>query len=78
MKSIKVQKWDLAAQVRDMERIKSKEIFNILNTGGEFVDWNTCDKIIDNHCNQVYNCSIYDTHSLKQIIRQKRLKDIGI
>jgi hypothetical protein len=73
------QKYEKAAIARDKERIKSKEIFNILIPDGEFIDWNTCDKIIDDYCKQVYNCSIYDySLCLKNINRQIKLKDLGI
>ena len=36
------------------------------------------DKLIDDYCMSNYEVSIYDTYSLTQIIRQKRLNDLGI
>ena len=79
VKAIKKQKYDLAAQFRDSEREKSKEIWKILNPDGEFVDWNTCDKVIDDYCLQVYNCSTYDyALCVKSIERVKKLRELGI
>jgi hypothetical protein len=34
--------------------------------------------MIDDYCMSKYEVSIYDTYSLTQIIRQKRLNDLGI
>ena len=79
VKFIKRQNYQFAAEARDKERQKSKEICSILNPGGEFVDWNTCDKIIDDYCRQVYNCSTYDySLCIKSIERLKKLNDLGI
>ena len=79
VKLIRKQNFQMAADFRDKEREKSKEIFNILNPGGEFVDWNTCDKIINDYCLQVYNCSTYDySLCIKSIERVKKLNDLGI
>jgi hypothetical protein len=79
VKYIKVQNYQMAAEARDKEREKSKEIWRILNPDGEFIDWNTCDKIIDDYCLQAYNCSTYDyALCVKSIERAKKLKDLGI
>ena len=65
--------------IRDKEREKSKEICSILNPNGEFVDYNTYDKIIDDYCKQVYNCSTYNySLCIKSIERVKKLNDLGI
>lgn len=79
VKAIKKQKYDLAAQFRDKERIASKNLFKILNPDVEFVDYNTCDRLIDDYCLQVYNCSTYNyALCVKTIERIKKLKDLGI
>jgi len=79
VRSVKRQSWQVAAEIRDKERLKSKEIWQILAPGGEFVDWNTCDKIIDDYCLQVYNCSTYDySLCVKSIERVKKLRELGI
>ncbi len=79
VRAIKIQKYDLAANHRDKERIKSKEIFDILNPGAQFIDYNNCDKIIDDYCKQVYNCSTYNySLCVKSIERIKKLNDLGI
>lgn len=79
VKFIRTQNYQFAAEIRDIERQKSKEICSILNPEGEFVDWNTCDKIIDDYCNQVYNCSTYDySLCIKSIQRVRKLNDLGI
>jgi hypothetical protein len=79
VKAIKKQSYQFAAEFRDKERQKSKEIWRILNPDGEFVDWITCDKIIDDYCLQVYNCSTYDyALCVKSIERIKKLRQLGI
>jgi len=79
VKFIKNQNFQFAAEVRDKERVKSKEICDIINPGGEFVNYNTYDKIIDDYCKQVYNCSTYDYSTcVKAIMRAKKLNDLGI
>ena len=79
VKAIKRQSYQIAAEFRDKEREKSKEVWRVLNPDGEFVDWSTCDKIIDDYCLQVYNCSTYDyTLCVKSIERVKKLRELGI
>lgn len=79
VRAVKRQSWNVAAEIRDKERLKSKEIWKILNPDGEFVDWNTCDKIINDYCLQVYNSSIYDySLCVKSIERVKKLRELGI
>ena len=74
VKFIKKQNFQFAAEVRDKEREKSKEICSILNPNGEFVDYNTYDKIIDDYCKQVYNCSTYNySLCIKSIERVKNI-----
>ncbi len=79
VKFIKIQNYEFAAQARDKERQKSKEICELLIPDSEFVNWNTCDKIIDDYCVQIYNCSSYNySKCIKSINRFKKLKDLGI
>lgn len=79
VKAIKRHNYETAANIRDKEREKSKELFNILNPDSKFVDWNTCDKVIDDYCLQVYNCSTYNYElCVKSIERVRKLNDLGI
>lgn len=76
---VRRQNFQMAAEVRDKERQKSKEICNILNPGGEWVSWNNCDNMIDDYCKQVHNCSTYDySLCIKAIERVRKLNDLGI
>ena len=75
----KTQNWQLAAETRDKEREMSKQISNILIPDSEFVNWSTCDKIIDSYCKQNYNCSAYKSLlCIKSIQRIKKLNNLGI
>jgi hypothetical protein len=73
------QKFEKAAIARDSERHYSVKLYELLNNNKvtDF-NYNKFDESINLYCLEKYGCSIYDTHSLKQIIRQKRLKDLGI
>jgi hypothetical protein len=73
------QKFEKAAIARDSERQYSVKLYELLNNNKvtDF-NYNKFDESINLYCLEKYGCSIYDTHSLKQIIRQKRLKDLGI
>ena len=77
--AISHQKYDKAANARDEERQYSVKLYELLNNDkvSDF-NYNKFDESINLYCLEKYGCSIYDTHSLKQIIRQKRLKDLGI
>ena len=77
--AISSQKYEKAANARDEERQYSVSLYQLLS--GDKVDtfdYNKFDKMIDDYCMSKYEVSIYDTSSLTQIIRQKRLKDLGI
>lgn len=82
-KAIYSQKYELAASSRDEERQISKKIYESL-TGdkSEKFDWNKFEESIDNYCISEYGFSIKDVNSLKQMIkqmiRQRNLKDLGI
>jgi len=77
--AISHQKFEKAANARDEERQYSVKLYELLNNDkvSDF-NYNKFDESINLYCLEKYGCSIYDTHSLKQIIRQKRLKDLGI
>jgi hypothetical protein len=77
--AISHQKFEKAAIDRDSERQYSVKLYELLNNNKvtDF-NYNKFDESINLYCLEKYGCSIYDTHSLKQIIRQKRLKDLGI
>jgi len=77
--AISHQKYEKAANARDEERQYSVKLYELLNNDkvSDF-NYNKFDESINLYCLEKYGCSIYDTHSLKQIIRQKRLKDLGI
>jgi len=77
--AISCQKYEIAANARDSERKHSVDLYELLS--GDKVkafDYNKFDKMIDDYCMSKYKVSIYDTYSLTQIIRQKRLNDLGI
>jgi hypothetical protein len=77
--AISHQRYEEAASARDTERKHSVDLYELLSGDKvEAFDYNKFDKLIDDYCMSEYEVSIYDTHSLKQIIRQKRLKDLGI
>jgi len=77
--AISHQRYEEAASARDKERQYSVSLYELLSSNKvETFDYNKFDKMIDDYCISRYEVSIYDTHSLKQIIRQKRLKDLGI
>ncbi len=82
--AISCQKYEKAANARDSERKYSVDLYELLSgdkveafAPGKF-DYNKFDKMIDDYCMSKYKVSIYDTHSLTQIVRQKRLNDLGI
>jgi hypothetical protein len=77
--AISHQKYEKAASARDDERQYSVKLYELLinNKVSDF-DYNKFDECIDNYCISEYGFSIKDTDSLKQIIRQRRLKDLGI
>jgi hypothetical protein len=77
--AISCQKYEIAANARDSERRHSVDLYELLSGNKvEAFDYNKFDKMIDEYCMSNYEVSIYDTHSLTQIIRQKRLNDLGI
>lgn len=78
--AISYQKYEKAASARDDERQYSLKIYESLtgNKGFNNFDWNKFEESINSYCVEKYGCSISDTHSLKQIIREKRLNDLGI
>jgi len=77
--TISHQRYEEAASARDEERQYSVSLYELLSSNKvETFDYNKFDKMIDDYCMSKYEVSIYDTHSLKKIIRQKRLKDLGI
>jgi hypothetical protein len=77
--AISHQKYEKAANARDEERQYSVSLYELLSGNKvEAFDYNKFDKLIDDYCMSKYEVSIYDTYSLTQIIRQKRLKDLGI
>ena len=77
--AISHQKYEKAAIARDGERQYSVKLYELLSKDKvSAFDYNKFDQSINLYCVEKYGCSIHDTHSLKQIIRQKRLKDLGI
>jgi hypothetical protein len=73
------QRYEKAANARDEERKYSVNLYELLiGDKVEAFDYNKFDKMIDDYCMSKYEVSIYDTYSLTQIIRQKRLNDLGI
>jgi hypothetical protein len=77
--AISRQKYEIAANARDSERKHSVDLYKLLSGDKiEVFDYNKFDKMIDDYCMSKYKVSIYDTYSLTQIIRQKRLNDLGI
>jgi len=77
--AINSQKYEIAANARDSERKYSVNLYELLSGDKvETFDYNKFDKLIDDYCMSKYEVSIYDTSSLTQIIRQKRLNDLGI
>jgi hypothetical protein len=77
--AISCQKYEIAANARDSERKHSVDLYELLSGDKvEAFDYNKFDKLIDGYCVSKYEVSIYDTYSLTQIIRQKRLNDLGI
>ena len=78
-KAISSQKYEEAANARDSERKYSIDLYELLSGNkAEDFDYKKFDKLIDEYCMSKYEVSIYDTYSLTQIIRQKRLNDLGI
>ena len=78
-KAIYSQKYELAANKRDEERQLSKKIYESLTEDkSEKFSWNKFEEIIDNYCISEYGFSIKDVYSLKQMIRQRNLKHLGI
>ena len=77
--AISYQRYEKAASARDDERQYSVKLYELLSKGKvSAFDYNKFDESINDYCLEKYGCSISDTHSLKQIIRQKRLEDLGI
>jgi hypothetical protein len=77
--AISSQRYEKAANARDEERKHSISLYELLSdVKVETFDYNKFDKMIDDYCMSKYKVSIYDTYSLTQIIRQKRLNDLGI
>ena len=77
--AISHQKYEKATNARDEERQYSVSLYELLSGNKvESFDYNKFDKLIDDYCISNYEVSIYDTSSLTQIIRQKRLNDLGI
>ena len=78
-KAIYSQKYELAASLRDEERQLSKKIYEFL-TGNKIdnFNWIEFEESIDNYFINEYGFSIKDVNSLKQMIRQRNLKDLGI
>jgi len=77
--AISSQRYEKAANARDEERKHSISLYELLSdVKVETFDYNKFDKMIDDYCLSKYEVSIYDTYSLTQIIRQKRLNDLGI
>jgi|LauGreDrversion4_2_1035121.scaffolds.fasta_scaffold134942_2 hypothetical protein len=78
-KAIYSQKYELAANTRDEERKLSVKLYKSL-TGDKVdnFDWVKFEQSVDNYCINEYGFSIKDSYLLKQVIRQKNLKDLGI
>jgi hypothetical protein len=78
-KAIYSQKYELAANTRDEERKLSVKLYESL-TGDKVdnFDWVKFEQSVDNYCINEYGFSIKDSYLLKQVIRQKNLKDLGI
>jgi len=78
-KAIYSQKYELAANKRDEEKKLSVKIYESLtgNKSDSF-DYNKFEESINVYCLEQYGFSIKDTDSLKQITRQRKLKDLGI
>lgn len=77
--AISYQRYEKAASARDDERQYSVKLYELLSKDKvSAFDYNKFDESINDYCLEKYGCSISDTHSLKQIIRQKRLEDLGI
>ena len=83
-KAIYSQKYELAASSRDDERQYSLKIYESLtgDKGFNNFEWSKFEESIDNYCINEYGFSIKDVNSLKQMIkqmiRQRNLKDLGI
>lgn len=79
VKAVKIQKYDIAAQWRDKERIISYKILSELNHSNKNISYTECQGYIENHCLKTYNCSSYDyLNCIRSIKRIKKLKDLGI
>jgi hypothetical protein len=77
--SINSQKYEIAANARDEERKYSIYLYELLSGDKvQYSDYSKFDKMIDDYCMSKYEVSIYDTYSIIQVIRQKRLNDLGI
>jgi hypothetical protein len=78
-KAIYAQKYELAANTRDEERKLSVKIYeSLIGDKVDNFDWVKFEQSVDNYCINEYGFSIKDSCLLKQVIRQKRLKDLGI
>lgn len=77
-KAIYGQKYELAANTRDIERQLSVKIFNILYPDDNYLSFDNCDKVINRYCLEKYNVSIHSDICLRSIIRFKKLNDLGI
>ncbi len=78
-KAIYSQKYELAANKRDEERKLSVKLYESL--AGDKVDnfdWVKFEQSVDNYCIKEYGFSIKESCLLKQVIRQKKLKDLGV
>lgn len=79
MSSIKNKDFSAAAEIRDLEKKLSFEIFTILKPESVFVNFQDCDKIIEDYCIQKFNCSSYNySLCLKSIERLKKLNNLGL
>jgi hypothetical protein len=75
---VHVQKWDLASNVRENERILVREFHNILTSSSDYeYDWEVYDKSVKYYCEQRFNTT--DAKSiLKTLNREEKLKQLGI
>lgn len=77
-KSIKRQNYDRAAHYRDKEKEISRKIYHLFTDISETYDWRIFEQKIDKYCKDNFGISYLESDSYKQLMREIKIRNLGI
>ena len=77
-KSIKRQNYDRDDYYRDKEKEISRKIYHLFTDMSESYDWRLFETRIDKYCQDNFGISYLESDSYKQLMREIKIRNLGI